>query len=74
MQMLGLHNRSRNRRVLFLLLLFAGSFAGAFAYAKVGAAFALLVSALGKAIVCGMLLFNKSDEKGEEHKVEEGLC
>lgn len=74
MQMLDLHNRARNRRVLFLLMLFAGSFAGAFAYAKVGAAFALLVSALGKAIVCGMLLFNKGEEEEEVMKVEEGLC
>ena len=52
-------NRSRNRRILFLLSLFAGSFAGAFAYAKVGSAFSLLISAVGKLVVTIAFTLNK---------------
>jgi uncharacterized membrane protein YoaK (UPF0700 family) len=57
-RLLSWHNRPRNRRVLFLLSLFAGSFAGAFAYARVSSAFALLLSAIGKLVVVAALLFN----------------
>lgn len=51
-------NRPRNRRALFLVIIVLGSFAGAFAYAKVGSAFALLMSATGKALVTIGFLFN----------------
>jgi len=53
-----LYNRPRNRRILFLASLFAGSFAGAFAYAAMGSAFALLMSAVGKLLVTVSFLFN----------------
>jgi uncharacterized membrane protein YoaK (UPF0700 family) len=52
-------NRRRNRRVLFLIMLFGGAFAGAFAYKRLGSAFTLLMSAVGKAIVLGAFFFNK---------------
>ena len=57
------HNRPRNRRLLFLLSLFAGSFAGAFAYSKVGSAFALLISGVGKVLVTIVFSFNKGMEE-----------
>jgi len=57
---------------LFLVMLFVGSFAGAYAYSKVGAAFALLLSAIGKAIVCVALLFNNGESS--EEKLEGNIC
>jgi uncharacterized membrane protein YoaK (UPF0700 family) len=62
-------NRSRNRRVGFLVLLVAGSFVGAWAYRRIGSAFVLLVNALGKAVVLGLLIFNGGID---ELKTEEG--
>lgn len=60
-------NRGRNRRALFLLALFAGSFAGAFAYRRVGSAFALLISGVGKGVVFVAFWFNREVEsKGTE--------
>lgn len=52
-------NRARDRRLLFLLCLVAGSFAGAGAYKAVGSAFALLISAVGKLVVTVTLLLNR---------------
>lgn len=62
-KLLARHNRPRNRRALFLLSLFTGSFAGAFAYARVSSPFALLLSAIGKFIVTTAFLFNRSNDK-----------
>ena len=56
-------NRPRNRRLLFLLSLFAGSFAGAFAYSLVGAAFALLISRVRKVLVMIAFLFKRGMEE-----------
>lgn len=50
-------NRSRDRRVLFLAALIAGSFAGAFMRAQLGSPLALVVSAIGKALVPIAILF-----------------
>ncbi|OCK75193.1 hypothetical protein K432DRAFT_337810 [Lepidopterella palustris CBS 459.81] len=58
----SLHNRHRNRRLCFLLMLAAGSFVGAFAHSRVNSAFALLLSAVGKSIVTVLFFFNASDE------------
>ncbi|KAL2356380.1 hypothetical protein BJ546DRAFT_512978 [Cryomyces antarcticus] len=55
-------NRPRNRRALFLISLVAGSFAGAFAYARVNSAFALLISACGKLVVTFAFFFNQGVE------------
>ncbi len=58
-RLLRRHNRARDRRLLFLLCLVAGSFAGAGAYKTMSSAFALLLSAVGKLIVTFTLLFNR---------------
>lgn len=63
-RLLAGRNRGRNRRAAFLLSLFAGSFAGAFAYQRVGSAFALVISAVGKAVVLLAFCFNGEDEDG----------
>ena len=52
-------NRSRNRRFLFLLSLIGGSFTGAFAYAKLGSPWTLMISAIGKALVTVALFLNR---------------
>ncbi|KAI9806630.1 MAG: hypothetical protein M1825_006087 [Sarcosagium campestre] len=61
---LDIHNGKRNRRLLFLLSLIAGSFAGAGAYKSRNSAFALLVSAIGKLIVTLTLLCNRAENVG----------
>lgn len=58
-RLLGRCNRARDRRLLFLLFLVAGSFAGAGAYRSMGSAFALLTSAVGKLVVTSMFLLNR---------------
>lgn len=58
-RVLGRRNGARDRRLLFLLFLVAGSFAGAGAYRTMGSAFALLASAVGKLVVTLMFLFNR---------------
>lgn len=54
-------NRSRNRRAFFLVALVAGGFTGAGLYLKAGSAVALLISAIIKAVVTCMFLFNTPD-------------
>ncbi|KAG2185770.1 hypothetical protein INT43_002205 [Umbelopsis isabellina] len=63
----GTSNHPRNRRAIFLAALIAGSFAGAYAYAKLGSSVTLLISASGKAIVTAIMLVSKeSTEMYEE--------
>lgn len=69
-RILGRPNRARDRRLLFLLCLLAGSFAGAGAYKTMSSAFALLISAVGKLIVTFTLLCNRV-EKCEKRLTEE---
>lgn len=57
--LLKFHNRQRNRRVMFLVMLTAGCFAGAFAQRAVNSTFAIILSAVGKAIVTVAFLFNQ---------------
>jgi uncharacterized membrane protein YoaK (UPF0700 family) len=52
-------NRRRNRRILFIACLSAGSFAGGFAYQKYGSSITLFISSIGKIAVTTMLFFNK---------------
>ncbi|EDP53592.1 hypothetical protein KXX16_009164 [Aspergillus fumigatus] len=61
--LLRVHNRPRTRRVLFLVMLTAGCFVGAFAQRAVNSSFALLWCAVGKAVVTVSLLWNKRLEK-----------
>jgi len=53
------HNRGRNRRIAFLLMLTAGTFAGAYANKGLGSAFALMLSAILKTVITISLLFNR---------------
>lgn len=59
-RVLGRSNRKRDRRVLFLISLLAGSFAGAGAYKAMSNAFVLLISAVGKTVVTFTLVFNNA--------------
>ncbi|KAI9895080.1 MAG: hypothetical protein M1814_000305 [Vezdaea aestivalis] len=58
----GVHNEPRNLRVAFLLCMLVGAFIGAAAYAHLGAAFSMLLSAIMKSFVIIALLFNKANE------------
>ncbi|KAJ5930636.1 DUF1275 domain protein [Penicillium verhagenii] len=57
-----LKNRLRNRRVMFLVMLTAGCFVGAFAQREIGSRFPILLCAIGKALVCVAVLFNRPVE------------
>ncbi|KAJ5152991.1 uncharacterized protein N7482_009469 [Penicillium canariense] len=63
-----LRNRLRNRRVMFLVMLTAGCFVGAFAQREVGSHFPLLLCAIGKVMVSGAFLFNRPIVKEEEEE------
>ncbi|CAK3910013.1 Histone-lysine N-methyltransferase [Lecanosticta acicola] len=54
-------NRSRNRRIAFLLTLVVGSFVGAPAYHYVSTAFAILLAGIIKIIVALSFLLNRSN-------------
>ena len=55
---LGRHNRGRNRRFFFVMSLLVGSFVGAVAYRYVAPSFALLLASICKAVVCVSFFFN----------------
>ncbi|KAJ5548743.1 hypothetical protein N7513_005977 [Penicillium frequentans] len=57
-----LKNRLRNRRVMFIIMLIAGCFVGAFAQREINSKFPLLLCALGKALVSMAMLFNRPIE------------
>lgn len=57
-RLLALNNRSRDRRLGFLVALVAGSFAGAYMRTGIGSSNALIVSASGKMLVTLLLLLN----------------
>jgi hypothetical protein len=60
-------NRGRNRRVMFLLILVAGSFVGPVVGARTNFGVAVFVSAGVKTMICGLPLFNDGmDVKGDE--------
>lgn len=71
-QLLAASNRPRNRRALFLALLVAGSFMGAYMHMRIGSACALVVSGAGKALVTGLLLFNREEPPKREVLLEAG--
>ncbi|KAJ5306565.1 hypothetical protein PENANT_c031G06729 [Penicillium antarcticum] len=54
-----LKNRLRNRRVMFLIMLTAGCFVGAFAQREISSTFPILLCAIGKALVSLAFLFNR---------------
>lgn len=61
--LLKIQNRQRNRRVIFLLMLVAGCFVGAFLQAAINSTFAIVLCAVCKTIVTFAFLMNKSIEK-----------
>ena len=58
-------NRSRNRRIVFLVTLLIGSFIGAPAYHYVSSAFCILLAGLVKVVVLVMFFGNKSRRQRE---------
>jgi uncharacterized membrane protein YoaK (UPF0700 family) len=60
------HNRGRNRRLAFLLVLAGGSFAGAFANRAMGSGFALMLSGIIKTVGLLGLFFNKPEDSLEK--------
>ena len=64
-------NRGRNRRVLFLFMLVAGSFVGAGVGKKTNLGGAVLVSAVVKTLVAVMFLFNADERSMSEDKMVE---
>jgi uncharacterized membrane protein YoaK (UPF0700 family) len=63
-------NRPRSRRAAFLLTLLLGALFGALMYRHVGSAAALTISAGGKFVVAGMVLFHGPEPVKEEKLVE----
>lgn len=57
--LMKLRNRLRNRRFLFIIMLSAGCFVGAFAQREVSSTLPLLLCAIGKAVVTLGFLFNR---------------
>ncbi|KAL4890836.1 hypothetical protein BDV59DRAFT_183753 [Aspergillus ambiguus] len=57
------NNRTRNRRVLFVVTIAVGCFVGAFAEREISSTFALLWCAVGKTVVTLSFLFNRRIEK-----------
>ncbi|OJJ52440.1 hypothetical protein ASPSYDRAFT_164697 [Aspergillus sydowii CBS 593.65] len=62
-QLLALRNRKRDRRVLFVIMLTAGCFAGAFAQRNVNSMFTIVLCGVGKAIVTLAFFFNRPMER-----------
>ncbi|RDA94443.1 hypothetical protein CP533_2276 [Ophiocordyceps camponoti-saundersi (nom. inval.)] len=62
-KLFALHNRSRNRRVAFLISLAVGSLVGAVVYRQVGSAAAMVVSGAGKLLVTVLFLFSPAENK-----------
>ncbi|RDA85204.1 hypothetical protein CP532_2365 [Ophiocordyceps camponoti-leonardi (nom. inval.)] len=62
-KLFALHNRSRNRRVAFLISLAVGSLVGAVVYRQVGSAAAMVVSGAGKLLVTVLYLFSPAEDK-----------
>ena len=60
-------NRPRNRRVLFLGALVAGSFVGAFARTDIGSPLALVISAIVKMLVVAAILVGRPEKKRIEN-------
>ena len=65
-KLLAIRNHPRDRRALFLAILVAGSFAGAFAHPVIGSSNTLIISAAGKLLVTISLLFNRSERQEQD--------
>ena len=56
------HNRSRNRRVAFLMILAAGCIVGAFLHEHISSPLTLVISGIVKLVVTLSFAFNKSED------------
>ncbi|KAJ9634395.1 hypothetical protein H2204_006220 [Knufia peltigerae] len=65
-KLLAMNNHPRDRRALFLGILIAGSFAGAFAHRRIGSSNTLIIAAAIKLLVTVSLLANRSISDGQE--------
>ncbi|KAK4494174.1 hypothetical protein PRZ48_014472 [Zasmidium cellare] len=65
-------NRSRNRRILFILTLCIGSFIGAPAYHYSSMALALFLGGCVKIVVTGLFCFNSSQMERRISKIGDG--
>ncbi|KIV99064.1 hypothetical protein, variant [Verruconis gallopava] len=63
--LVALRNRSRNRRAAFLVVLVAGSFAGAFMRERIGSPSALVIAALCKTVVLLAFFLNRAQSAHE---------
>lgn len=66
-RLLAFQNRRRDRRVMFVMMLTAGCFAGAFAQRCVNSMFTIILCGVGKTIVTLAFFFNrpmKREERG----------
>ncbi|KAH7006420.1 DUF1275 domain protein [Fusarium venenatum] len=68
--LLKIRNRSRDRRVGFLISLVLGSFAGAFMRTGVGSSNALYVAGAGKTLVMLLLFLNREEEKIDQSQLD----
>jgi uncharacterized membrane protein YoaK (UPF0700 family) len=66
-----LKNRLRNRRVMFLIMLTAGCFVGAFAKREVSSTFPILLCAIGKGLVSVAFLFNRPMAERDLERLKE---
>lgn len=64
-RLLGLKNHSRDRRLLFLLMLVAGSLCGAFMHDRIGSPTAVVVTGAIKFLVAFALLITKAERPPE---------
>ncbi|PSR97507.1 hypothetical protein BD289DRAFT_362290 [Coniella lustricola] len=67
-------NRPRDRRIAFLIALFAGSLVGAGIYKITSANIAIFVSGSGKAVVTSLYLFNVGEESKGQTEVTGDVC
>lgn len=68
-RLLGLKNHSRDRRLLFLLMLVAGSLCGAFMHDRIGSPTAVVITGVIKFLVAFALLITKA-ELPVEYEIE----
>ncbi|KAF3762502.1 hypothetical protein M406DRAFT_357480 [Cryphonectria parasitica EP155] len=67
-------NRPRNRRLAFMVSLFAGTLLGAAIYRMVGSDVAIFVSGGGKAVVTGMYFLNGAEERSNKEEDDDKVA
>ena len=67
-RLFALNNRPKNLRGLFLIVIFAGSIAGAYMQVRIGSAWSLMITALGKVLSAAAILVSRGQP---EAKIEQ---